>query len=238
MIVSMSPDAKPGRSRVGSSTLNDAGAWNSKAFGRGWRAGVSGAGEPAAAGGAGSVAGVVASAGGAVGIAGTVVTAVGADRLAPGIVAAGAAVPRAMRLTVPRRRSTRTSLPATRSRRPGRTSWPTAAGAEPIDGASAAVVALKDVSEPAGATGKLAIGCASRRGGGNRCDCAGGCCRRGGRGRRARAGLRPAAMRLRLRGEGAGCRAGRRADGWPDASGQARRMEPRPSRTRHSRASW
>lgn len=36
----------------------------------------------------------------------------------------------------------------------------TAAGAEATDGASAAVVAPKDVSEPAGATGELVIGCA------------------------------------------------------------------------------
>lgn len=35
-----------------------------------------------------------------------------------------------------------------------------AAGAETIDGASVAVVAPKDVSEPVGVTGELAIGCA------------------------------------------------------------------------------
>ncbi|MDN8009024.1 hypothetical protein QZN06_10630 [Burkholderia multivorans] len=59
MIGSISSDAGSSRSSVGSSTLNDAGAWNSNAFGRGWRAGAVAAGCAAvsAAGAAGSAAG-------------------------------------------------------------------------------------------------------------------------------------------------------------------------------------
>lgn len=160
----MSPDADAGSSRssVGSSTLNDAGAWNSNAFGRGCRAGVSGAGEPAAAGAVGSVAGVVDSAGGAVGIAGTVVTAAGADRLAPGIVAAGCGGATGDAADGAAETFDTGQLAGDEAGVAGVANVVAsmAAGAEAIDGAGAAVVAPKDVSEPAGATGELEIGCA------------------------------------------------------------------------------
>lgn len=87
MIVSTSSDAGSSRSSVGSSTLNDAGAWNSNAFGRGWRTGASGAAVSVAAGSA--VTAAVAPVGGATGSAGAATIAAGTDRLAPGSGAAG-----------------------------------------------------------------------------------------------------------------------------------------------------
>lgn len=105
--------------------------------------GVSGAGEPAAAGAAGSVAGVVASAGGAAGIA-------GADRLAPGIVAAGCGGTTGDVTDGAAATFDTAQLAGDEVGAAGRANVVAsmAAGAEAIDGAGAAVVAPKDVSEP------------------------------------------------------------------------------------------
>lgn len=156
MIVSMSSDAGSSRSRVGSSTLNVAGAWNSNAFGRGGRTGVSGGGA------AGSVVAVaaVASAGGAAGVAGTGVTAAGADRLAPGNVVAGC---RAAAAGVAATSGTCQLAGDEAGAGAGGAAnvvASIAAGAEAIDGACVGAVAPKDGSEPVGATGEPEIGCA------------------------------------------------------------------------------
>lgn len=95
------------------------------------------------------------------GIAGTVVTAAGADRLAPGIVATGCgAVADGAAGTAETFDTDQLAGDEAEAGGGANVVASIAAGAEAVDGASAAVVAPKDVSEPAGATSELAIGCA------------------------------------------------------------------------------
>ncbi|UKD10693.1 hypothetical protein L3V59_13580 [Burkholderia aenigmatica] len=118
--------------------------------------GVGGGGDAASIGAAGSVAAAVAaSTGGATGSAGT-------DRLAPGSVAAGCGGAMVDAAAGVAATFDTDQLAGDEAGAGGVANAvaPIATGAEAIDGASVAVVVPKDVSEPAGVTVELAIGCA------------------------------------------------------------------------------